>query len=353
MSIVLRVSVIAALAAVLACVPACGKKDGAGKAKIGVVTNCTDEFWDICDAGARKAAAEFNVDLLFRQPEQAFDAKAQMEIVESWAKQGLDGIVVSVINPKGQTEDLTRIAQKTPLVTMDNDADKTGRKCYVGVDNYEAGKAVGRIVKKTLPQGGTVAMFIGDTKSANAQARTQGVLDELAGEKDAKGADGTHPQKPDLDVRTYGKYHLVDRAPKEDGGPDNAQKTAGAVLARVKGLSDLCMVGLYAYNPPAILNEAKARSMTKEIKIVGFDEKWDTLRGIEAGEIEATVVQDPFAYGYESVKALATKNFDVKPIPYRVVTKDGKPDPALGGEAVEAAKFQADLRAKIGAAQKK
>ncbi|HEY1187906.1 MAG TPA: substrate-binding domain-containing protein [Gemmata sp.] len=356
MSIVLRISVVAALAAVLACVPACGKKDGAGKLKIGVVTNCTADFWSLCEAGATKAAGEHNVDLQFRQPEKAFNAKVQMEIVDAWAKQGLDGMAVSVIDPDGQTEDLTRIGKKVPLVTMDNDADKTGRKCYIGIDNYEAGKAAGRLVKKALPNGGTIAVFIGDTKSANGKARTQGVYDELAGERDAKGTDGTHPQKPDLEVRTYGKdvkYHLVDRAAKEDGSPDNAQKTAGAVLARVKGLPNLCMIGLYAYNPPAILNDAKAKGMAQEIKIVGFDEDWGTLRAIAAGEIEATVVQDPFAYGYESVKALATKNFDVKRIPYRIVTKDGKADAALGGEVVEVAKFEPDLRAKIDSVKKK
>lgn len=358
MSIVLRVSVVAALAAVLAFVPACGKKDGTsgGKAKIGIVTNCTADFWNICDAGAQKAAAEFNAELQFRQPPEAFNAKSQMEIVEAWAKQGLDGIAVSVIDPDGQTEDLTRIAKKTPLIAMDNDADKTGRKCYVGVDNYEAGKAVGRLVKKVLPQGGTVAVFIGDTKSANAKARTQGVFDELAGEKDAKGTDGAHPLRADLNVRTYGKdikYHLVDRTPREDGKPDNAQKTVGAVLGRVKDLPNLCMVGLYAYNPPAILNEAKAKGVAKDIKIVGFDEDWETLKGIAAGEIEGTVVQDPFAYGYESVKALATKSFDVKPIPYRIVTKDGKQDPALGGTVVEVGPFEQDLRAKIDSVKKK
>lgn len=356
-SVILRVSVVAALAAVLAFVPACAKKDGgAGKAKIGVVTNCTADFWSLCEAGANKAAAEYGVDLQFRQPEKAFDANAQMPIVEAWAKQGLDGIAVSVIDPDGQTEDLSRIAKKVPLVTMDNDADRTGRKCYVGIDNYEAGKAAGRLLKKALPNGGTIAVFIGSTKSANAKARTQGVFDELAGEKDAKGTDGTHPQKPDLEVRTFGKevkYHLIDRAAKEDGSPDNAQKTVGAVLARVKGLPNLGMVGLYAYNPPAILNEAKAKSMAKDIKIVGFDEDWETLKGIAAGEIEGTVVQDPFAYGYESVKALATKNYDVIPIPYRVVTKDGKADPTFGGEAVAAAKFEADLRAKLDSVKKK
>ena len=51
--------------------------------------------------------------------------------------------------------------------------------------------------------------------------------------------------------------------------------------------------------------------MANQIKIVGFDEDFATLAGIAAGEIEATVVQDPFAYGYKSVEALAA-SFDAE-----------------------------------------
>jgi ribose transport system substrate-binding protein len=336
---------------VLACVPACGKKDS-GKVRVGVVTNCTADFWSICEAGANKAAQEHNVELQFRQPEKAFDASVQMPIVEAWAKQGLDGIAVSVIDPQGQTEDLTRIAKKVPLVTMDNDADKTGRKCYIGIDNYEAGKAAGRLVKKALPSGGTVAVFIGSTKSANGKARTQGVLDELAGQKDARGADAAHPAKPDLKGKQYGKFFLVDGAAVEDGAPTNAMAKASAVYGRVKGLPDVCMLGLYAYNPPAIL---EAIGSDTSVKIIGFDEDWNTLKGIAEGRIFATVVQDPFQYGYKSVQALATKNFDVPVIPYRVVTKDGGPTETVNGAAVEnlkVAEFEAKLRADLASVKK-
>jgi ribose transport system substrate-binding protein len=352
----LRAVVVVGLAAVLACVPACGKKDESGKIKVGIVTNCTADFWSICEAGANKAAEKHNVDLQFRQPEKAFDASVQMQIVEAWAKQGLNGLVVSVIDPAGQTEDLTRIAKQVPLITMDNDADKTGRLCYIGIDNYEAGKAVGRLVKKALPNGGTVAVFIGSTKSANGKSRTQGVLDELAGQKDAPGVDATHPAKADLKGKKYGNYFLVDGEAKEDGAPTNAQVTAGGVLGRVKGLPDLCMVGLYAYNPPAILTEAKAKAMANQIKIVGFDEDFATLKGIADGEIEATVVQDPFQYGYKSVEAHATKNYDIKPIPYRIVTKNGGPTETVNGVAIEnpkVADFEAKLRADIDSVKKK
>jgi ribose transport system substrate-binding protein len=357
----MRGSVIVALAAVLACVPACSKKDP-NRIKIGIVTNCTANFWTICEAGANKAAHDYDVELQFRQPEKAFDPSVQTPIVEAWAKQRLHGIAVSVIDPQGQTEDLTRIAKQVPLLTMDNDADKTGRLCYIGINNYEAGKAVGRLVKKALPNGGTVGLFIGSTKSANGKDRTQGVLDELAGEKDARGIDAVHPNKPDLKGKTFGKYFLVDGAAKEDGGDDKAQASAAGVLGRVAGLPDLCMVGLYAYNPPAILAEAKSRMMANQIKIVGFDEDFATLAGIAAGEIEATVVQDPFMYGYKSVEALAAKargddsKLVKEPIPYRVVTKDGGPDESVGGLVVKnlkVADFEAKLRADLASVPKK
>jgi ribose transport system substrate-binding protein len=351
----LRVSVVVALAAVIACVPACSKKND-GRMKIGIVTNCIAEFWKICEAGASKAAEKHNVDLHFREPEKNFDPATQTPIIESWEKQGFDGIAVSVINPEGQTETLARIAKKIPLITMDNDAEKSGRLCYIGIDNYEGGKAVGRLVKKALPNGGTVAIFIGDMKSANGRSRTQGVLDELAGQKDAQGTDAAHPTKPDLKGKMFGKYLLVDGAVKEDGGQTNAQSVAGGVLARVKGLPDLCMVGLYAYNPPAILADARSKGMAGQIKIVGFDEDWETLKGIASGEIMATVVQDPFEYGYKSVEALATKNYNVAPIPYRVVTKDGGPDETVNGVVVKNLKeadFTAKLKADLDSAPKR
>lgn len=349
---VFHVPVIVGLAVALACLPACSKKSD--KIKIGVVTNCTADFWRIAEAGANKAAEEYQVDLQFRQLEKNFDASAQMPIIDAWVKQGVDGIAVSVIDPQNQTEALTRVAKKVPLITMDNDADQTGRLCYIGIDNYEGGKAVGRLVKKVLPKGGTVAIFIGSTKSANGKARTQGVIDELAGAKDAPGTPATHPMNADLKGKQLGQYFLVDGEAKEDGGDNNAQPTAAGVLGRVKGLPDLCMVGLYAYNPPAILAEAKLKSMAKDIKIIGFDENEVTLQGIADGDIVGTVVQDPFMYGYKSVEALAAKargddsKLMKERIPYRVVTKDGGPDETINGLVVKYPKV-ADFKAKLDA----
>lgn len=350
---VLRLSLLPLLGVILAFIPACSSKSE--KLKIAMVTNCTDPFWDLCEAGAKKAAQDFDVDLLFRQPEK-LDASIQTPIIEAWVKQGVNGIAVSVIDPVGQAKDLTRFAKKVPLVTMDNDADGTGRRCYIGVDNREAGRAVGRLVKKILPNGGTIAMFIANTTSANSIARTGGVLDELA-TTEANGTPGKHPKKPDITGKFYGKYFLVDGEAKTDGGPGELAVTnAAGVLGRLEGVPDVCMIGLYAYNPPAILEAVRSKSLLGKIKIVGFDEDLTTLRAVAAGEIEGTVVQDPYNYGYKSVEVLSAiaRGDDSKlvkgSLPYQVVTQAGGPDQTINGLLIKFPKgsdYEATVKAQF------
>jgi ribose transport system substrate-binding protein len=51
--------------------------------------------------------------------------------------------------------------------------------CYVGTNNVEAGRAAGRLVRKVLPEGGKVAIFVGRLDVQNAIERRQGVLEAL------------------------------------------------------------------------------------------------------------------------------------------------------------------------------
>jgi ribose transport system substrate-binding protein len=348
----LRLSLVASVAITLASLPACSSSNS-GKPRVAVVTNCTAEFWSICEAGAKKAAREDDVDLDFRQP-KTLDVAVQREIIDAVTKVGVSGIAVSVINPKEQTEHLRRISSNHTLIAVDNDAPDSGRKYYVGIDNYEAGKAVGRMIKQKMPEGGTVALFIGGTASANAQARVGGVLDELAGQKDAKG-----PQ--------FGKYTLYNNSPLTDETDEaKAQQNAKGVIEALKDTPNVGLVGLYAYNPKQILlaYRSKKGEVKHPMKLFGFDEDWTTLEGIMRGEIEGTVVQNPFLYGYNSVKILATlakggtvpddRVKELTVIPYRVVTKEGGQEEQVNGIKVEnlrADKFADQLRADIDSAK--
>lgn len=96
-----------------------------------------------------------------------------------------------------------------------------------------------------------------------------------------------------------------------------------------------CMVGLWAYNPPQIINALRDADMLGKVKVVGFDENPSTLQGISEGTIEGTIVQQPFAFGYKSVEFLSAyargQDVEVPPggmlyIDHSVITADNVED---------------------------
>jgi ribose transport system substrate-binding protein len=338
-----RALLVAASVAVVALLPSCNRDSG--KIKVAFVSNNPEDFWTIAEAGAKKAADEQGVELIFRRPERG-EAGLQMQIVRELVTKGVKGVAVSVINPEEQGPELKNVAGQTNLITVDNDATGSDRLCYIGTDNYEAGKAVGRLVKEVMPKGGTIAIFVGQDTPINARQRFQGVVDELAGQEKAKGP-------------KYGNYTLYKGAAITDNASratclDNAKDA----IEKLGASDNVCMVGLWAYNAPAILEAAKSKNAAGRIKIVSFDEYPDTLTAIDKGEIYATVVQDPYNFGYQSIKLLAemaksgdksaATNNPIQNIDYRVVVKQAGKDPATGKDRLAAAEFQKELNRLLG-----
>ena len=311
---------------------AMGCKGGSGKPRVAFVSNNPESFWTIAEAGAKKSAEDNDVELLFRMPTSG-DASVQKEVIDTVLNQGIKAIAVSVIDPKNQGDFLNEIAGKVKLLTQDNDAPNTKRLAYIGTNNYDAGRAVGKLVKEAMPEGGTVVIFVGQLEALNARQRRQGVIDELGDRKQpADLADFT----PSPDGETLGKYKLHKQTLLDQPeGAKKALENAVDVLGQIPAEENLCMVGLWAYNPPqclaAVKDKVKDENRKKRIRIVGFDEDFATLDGIKEGSIYATVVQDPYGFGYESVKmmaGLARGDNSVLPkdkmfyIPYRVVMKE-------------------------------
>jgi ribose transport system substrate-binding protein len=313
--------------------PIAGKKH-----RIAIVSNNPEEFWTIAERGGEKAAADFNCEVLFRKPPGG-DVTKQRNILNELLNQGYDGIAVSVIDPENQAPALKQMATKTKLITMDNDADGSDRICYVGTDNIAAGRAAGHLVARALPNGGTIAVFVGQSSPLNAKQRFEGTMAVLREAEKAKGV----------------KYTLYKNEPITDGANrETAQVNAKAALEQIGGEPNVCMVGLWAYNAPAILEAARSKGLAKKVKIVAFDEMDATLAGIEAGEIEGTVVQDPFNFAYQSVEILVAElNGDTGKrakgaVPHRVITIDGKVPPGEAAKGLTAKEFKADLDAKLG-----
>jgi len=323
----LRVVGFLTAALALGLLPAC--QQNSSKPKVAFISNNPESFWTIAEAGANKAAADANVELIFRRPHQT-DAALQRQEIDGALNQGAQAVAVSVIDPKSQKDYLDKIAGKVQLLTVDNDAPDTRRVCYIGTDNYEGGKAVGRLIKEALPDGGTIAIFVGDLTALNARQRRQGALDELAGEKDVKADDGA----------VYGKdkkYTLFRTYLDTPEGSQKAKQNARAAIQDLKDNPNVCLIGLWAYNPPAILSAVNDKVQSGQlkrgqIKIVGFDENAETLQGIADGDIVGTVVQSPYQFGFQAVTLMAdlvrgdkskVPADGIVPIDFRIITKDG------------------------------
>jgi ribose transport system substrate-binding protein len=171
---------------------------------------------------------------------------------------------------------LNKAAAQAVVVTQDSDAPSSNRLCYIGTDNVEAGRQAGRLVKEVLPQGGKIMVFVGVLDAQNARERFQGLKEVLS---------GSNIQI--VDVRTDN----TDRV--------RAKSNAADTLVNVPDIAGL--VGLWSYNGPAIVSAVREANKVDKVKIIAFDEEDETLRGIKDGAIYATVVQQPFEFGYQSM----------------------------------------------------
>lgn len=272
--------------------PSGGSGGGAGtKHKLAFVTNNASEFWTIARKGTEKAAKDIpNIEVEFRIPADGTAAEQQRQVDDLLAK-GIHGIAISPVDPKNQTAMLNRAASQTLVVTQDSDAPDSDRSCYIGTDNVAAGRQAGELVKEALPQGGKIMVFVGVLDAANAQQRYQGLKEALAGSNVSI-----------IDVRTDN----TDRV--------RAKSNASDTLVNNPDIAG--MVGLWSYNGPAILAAVREANKLDKVKIIAFDEEDETLNGIKDGAIYATVVQQPFEFGYQSM-ALMSKvlNGDKSGIP--------------------------------------
>ena len=166
-----------------AAVPEAGgdaEKAGSGRGddiSVAFVTNGIASFWDVAEKGAKDAATEFGVTVDVRMPPNG--AEDQKRMLEDLLVRGVRGIAVSPIDPVNQHDLLEKVAAATSLITHDSDAPDSRRICYIGMDNYTAGRECGRLVKEAMPDGGSVMIFVGRLEQANARLRRQGLIDEL------------------------------------------------------------------------------------------------------------------------------------------------------------------------------
>lgn len=260
--------------------PGATTSSSGGTKRFAFVTNNASDFWTIARKGTEKADAELNnVTVEFKIPADGTAAE-QKRIVDDLLAKGVDGIAISPVDPNNQVSMINDVAKQALVFTQDSDAPNSDRAAYVGTDNVAAGRQAGNLIKEALPEGGKIMLFVGKTDARNAQERTQGIKESLQGSNIEI-----------IDTRT------------DDTDRVRAKSNVADTLVKYPEVKAL--VGLWSYNGPAIVNAVKEANKTGQVKIIAFDEEDETLAGVRDGSIYATVVQQPYEFGYQAIKLMS------------------------------------------------
>lgn len=281
--------------------------------RIVLITNGSSPFWDAADRGSQEAGEKLGVRIEFLRNNAT--ESGQIERLEQLAGQSdVKGIGISLIdeNASGVIDQMKALRAKgVHVITIDADGPKGCREAFVGTNNLEAGRALGRATAALRPEGGSTVCFVGIKGSQNARERLQG-FSEGAGEK----------------------ITVVDVM--EDQVDES--KARNNVTAAIQNYPELnILTGIWSYNAPAIADIVEGANRRKAFSVVVFDAEPNAIGAMKRGLIDVMLVQNPYEMGYQGVVILNAlirkdetttkemlKDGDVYDTGFRVVVPDEK-----------------------------
>ena len=284
--------VFASLIFISGCGSNSGELVGDGLKIVVIPKGTTHEFWKSIHAGAIKAKQELegegqSVKIIWKGPLKEDDRDEQIKVVENFISSGVDGMVVAPLDYKALVRPVeTASNAKIPVVFIDSGLESDMYACFVSSDNYVGGKMGGDYLGKLLNGKGNVLMLRYAVGSASTTNREQGFLDAIK------------EKYPDIKVLSSDQYAGATR--------ELAYTASQNLLSRY----NTDVNGIFCPNESVTVSMTKAlRDLGKakgNVKSVGFDTSVQSLRDLEAGDVQGLVVQNPLKMGYLGVKTLVS-----------------------------------------------
>lgn len=276
------------LASLFAAAAGCGPDPGKKLTIALIPKGTTHEFWKSVHFGARKAAKEFDVDIIWKGPLQENDRQGQINEVETFINRGVSGICLAPLDDKALRKPVAAaIAKKIPVVIFDSGLASEDYASFVATDNYRGGTLAGEHLAKILGGKGKIAMLRYMEGSASTEERERGFLDAIAKAKD-------------IEVVSSNQW--------SGATADTAQKASENLLASLRTAEGgLKVDGLFCPNESSAFGMLRALQSAKfagKVKFVGFDTSEKLSAALRSGELHGTVLQNPVKMGYLTVKSM-------------------------------------------------
>ncbi len=240
-------------------------------------------WWEVVHKGASQAGRELGYQILWTGPEQESDREKQIQAVEDAMARHVTGIVLGPNDFQALVRPVDKVYKAgIPCVIIDSavGADENHYASFAATDNFAGGAKAARIMGTKLNGRGNVILTKFIQNSASTDERTTGFVKTLADE--------------------YPNIRLIDEQFTLGTVEDSRQKTADMLLRNKDNVD-----GLFAVNHPTSVGAYKALQsigLAGDVTMIGFDSDKVLVEGIEKGEVEALIVQNPYEIGYQGVR---------------------------------------------------
>jgi len=239
-------------------------------------------FWAAVQRGAEEKAAELGVNIVVLAPPTESDVAAQIAQIEDQLAKGVKGIILAPTDPNALAPVVDEaIADGVSVVFVDTKGTNAG-VTYIGTDNKAGAALAAGLICDNVASGSDVAILQGIVTQSTGKARADGSHDGMA----ACGLNIVAEQTGEWD-RAKGLAVMENIL---TGNPN---------LKAVFASND--NMGLGA------IEALKSADMLDQVFVVGFDANPDAATSVMAGEMSATIAQNPYnmgALGVESVMTL-------------------------------------------------
>ncbi len=159
-------SLLAAIAIGLTLAAGCNKNSGTAtssgaKHVIAVIPKGTTHvFWQSVKAGAEAAGKEFGYEIQWNGPEREGDRERQIQIVEDFIVQKVDGVVIAPLDKEALVPSVENLAAaKIPCAVIDSSIGTEKYLTFAATDNYQGGTLAARRMGEILGGKGNVLVL--------------------------------------------------------------------------------------------------------------------------------------------------------------------------------------------------
>src|SRR5438445_2996047 len=278
----------------------CGKSSSGTKIyTIAVIPQgSTHEFWKSIHAGAVKATQDLKqegieVNLIWKGPLREDDREQQIQVVEGFVSQGVNGIVLAPFDKDALVRPVQEAKQASiPTVVVDSPLNSNDPIAVIATNNFHGGEMAAEHLANLLNGKGKVMLLRYQEGVASTEARERGFIEKMK-------------SFPGIQVISSDQYAGATR--------DTAKTAAENMLNRYG--DDI--QGIFTPNESSTLGTLLALEdlhRSGQIRFVGFDTSDALLDALRAKKLNGIVVQNPFRMGELGVKtivnAIQKKNYE-------------------------------------------